>query len=136
MEYTEHDFVEPPKVLHKRKSEKDRGRDRVEREHVQKIADFFRKRQEELNKPLDPREPLKRTVNNNWVHITCAIFTPEVKFGTARALEPSEGIYNIPKERWDETCMVCKQSDAGACVACHSCRLPSKSHFPGTLFAP
>lgn len=75
-----------------------------------------------MNKPLNPREPLKRTANNNWVHVTCAVFTPEVKFGNANALEPSEGIPSIPSGRYDEACKVCKQK-GGACVNCHTCRV-------------
>ncbi|KAI9642194.1 putative PHD type zinc finger protein with BAH domain-containing protein [Ciborinia camelliae] len=123
IESTEHDFVEPPKISHKKKSEKERERDRVERENAQKAADYFRKKQEELNKPLNPREPLKRTANNNWVHVTCAVFTPEVKFGDAKALVPSEGIPSIPSSRYDEVCKACKKK-GGACVNCHSCRAP------------
>ncbi|EKD19300.1 uncharacterized protein L3040_009260 [Drepanopeziza brunnea f. sp. 'multigermtubi'] len=123
IEFTEHDFVEPPKVTHKKKSEKDRERDRVERESAQKAADYFRKKQEEMNKPVNPREPLKRTANNNWVHVTCAVFTPEVKFGNAKALEPSEGIPSIPTARYDETCKVCKKNK-GACVSCQTCKIP------------
>lgn len=128
VEHTEQDFVEPAKATHKKKTEKERERDRVEREAAQKVADYFRKKQEELNKPADPREPLKRTANNNWVHVTCAVFTPEVKFGNAKALEPSEGIPSIASARYDETCKACKQK-GGACVACHSCRSPGKKHL-------
>jgi hypothetical protein len=118
--------VEPPRVSHKKKTEKDRERDRVERESALKVADYFRKKQEDLNKPVNPREPLKRTANNNWVHVTCAVFTPEVKFGNANALEPSEGIPSIPSARYDETCKACKQK-GGACVNCHSCRVSGNS---------
>ncbi|TVY83425.1 Lid2 complex component snt2 [Lachnellula suecica] len=123
VEFTEHDFVEPPKISHKKKSDKEREREKVERENALKVADYFRKKQEELNKPVNPREPLKRTANNNWVHVTCAVFTPEVKFGNAKALEPSEGIPSIASARYDEICKACKQK-GGACVACFSCRSP------------
>ncbi|ESZ99533.1 hypothetical protein SBOR_0098 [Sclerotinia borealis F-4128] len=123
IESTEYDFVEPPKLSHKKKSEKERERDRVERENAQKAADYFRKKQEEYNKPVNPREPLKRTANNNWVHVTCAVFTPEVKFGDAKALVPSEGIPSIPSSRYDEVCKACKKK-GGACVNCYSCRAP------------
>jgi hypothetical protein len=125
IEHTEHDFVEPPKISHKKKTEKERERDRVERENAQRVADFYRKKQEEMNKPVNPREPLKRTANNNWVHVTCAVFTPEVKFGNAKALEPSEGIPSIASARYDEICKVCKKRN-GACVGCHSCKTPGK----------
>ncbi|KKY36623.1 putative bah domain-containing protein [Diaporthe ampelina] len=119
VERTEHDFVEPPKISHKKKSEKERERERLEKESAMKAADFYRKLQEELGRPVDPREPLKRTADNNWVHVTCAVFTPEVKFANAKALEPSEGIPSIPRSRYQEVCKVCKQQ-GGACVPCHN----------------
>jgi hypothetical protein len=125
VDHKDHDFVEPPKFTHKKKNEKEREKDRIERESAQKVADYYRKKQVELNRPINPREPLKRTLNNNWVHVTCAVWSPEVKFGNAKALEPSEGISTIPSARHDETCKVCKQ-DRGACVPCHSCRAPGK----------
>lgn len=86
-----------------------------------KAAEFYRQRQEDLGRPLNPREPLKKTADNNWVHVTCAVFTPEIKFGNARALEPSEGIPSIPRSRFQEVCKVCKTSK-GACVSCQQCR--------------
>ncbi|KAK3941563.1 hypothetical protein QBC46DRAFT_382505 [Diplogelasinospora grovesii] len=121
VEHTEHDFVEPPKISHKKKTEKERERERMEREKAHKDAEYFRKKQEEMNRPVNPREPLKRTADNNWVHVTCAVMTPEVKFGNAKALSPSEGIPSIPRARYAETCKVCK-TEGGACVACHQCR--------------
>ena len=125
---TEHDFVEPPKTTYKKKSEKDRERERLEREKAEKDAEFFRQRQIDLNRPLNPREPLKRTANNNWVHVTCAIFTPEVKFSNAKALEYSEGIPSIQLSKYDETCKACKQK-GGACVPCRSCHSSGKLCF-------
>ncbi|ETS87921.1 hypothetical protein PFICI_01749 [Pestalotiopsis fici W106-1] len=124
VEYTEHDFVEPSKnTLKKKTSEKDKEKERQEREAAQKAADHFRKKQEEMNRPVNPREPLKRTADNNWVHVTCAIWTAEVKFGSAKALSPSEGIPSIPRARYDEVCKACKKQ-GGACVACHHCKTP------------
>lgn len=88
-----------------------------------KAADHYRQRQEDLGRPVNPREPLKRTADNNWVHVTCAVFTPEIKFGNAKTLEPSEGIPSIPRGRFQETCKICK-SQNGACVFCQHCRAP------------
>ncbi|RDA89200.1 hypothetical protein CP532_0593, partial [Ophiocordyceps camponoti-leonardi (nom. inval.)] len=123
VEYTEWDFVEQPKLTHHKKkmSEKERGREKHEIQQARKAAEFYRKKQEEMNRPVNPREPLKRTADNNWVHVTCAVWTPEVKFGNAKALEPSEGIPSIPRSRYDETCQACNQK-GGACVSCHQCR--------------
>lgn len=73
-----------------------------------------------MGRPVNPREPLKRTADNNWVHVTCAVWTPEVKFGNAKALSPSEGIPLVPRARYAEVCKVCKR-DEGACVHCHQC---------------
>ncbi|KAI9834745.1 MAG: hypothetical protein M1819_002831 [Sarea resinae] len=121
--FTEHDFVEPPKVSHKKKTDKDREKERLERELAVEAAQFYRRKQEELNRPLDPREPLKRTVGNNWVHVSCAIWTQETKFGNAKALEPCEGIGTIPSARYEQICKICKTND-GACVSCHQCHAP------------
>ncbi|KAL2178878.1 uncharacterized protein P884DRAFT_268856 [Thermothelomyces heterothallicus CBS 202.75] len=125
VEFTPHDFVEQPKISnsHKKKTEKERERERMERENAQRAADYYRKKQEEMNRPVNPREPLKRTADNNWVHVTCAVFTPEVKFGNAKALSPSEGIPLIPRASYAEVCEVCKKTD-GACVECRHCHTP------------
>lgn len=125
VEHTEHDFVEQPKLTHHKKkmSDRDREREKMEVQMARKAAEHYRKKQEEMNRPLNPREPLKRTADNNWVHVTCAVWTPEVKFGNAKAMEPSEGIPSIPRARYEETCRACNQK-GGACVACHQCRIP------------
>jgi hypothetical protein len=125
VEVTEYDFVEPPKVTApgKKRTEKEKEKERNEREAAQKAADFYRKKQEEMNRPVNPREPLKRTADNNWVHVTCAVWTPEVRFGSAKALSPSEGIPSIPRARYEEVCKVCKTKD-GSCVSCHQCKAP------------
>lgn len=125
VECTEQNFVEPPKSSHRKRSEKEREKDRGDREAAEKSAEYFKKRQAEMNRPLNPREPLKRTANNNWVHVTCAVWTPEVKFGNAKALEPSEGIPSIPLSRYGESCKLCNRK-VGACVTCHCCHTTGK----------
>lgn len=92
-----------------------------------KAADFYRKRQEDLGRPLDPREPLKKTADNNWVHVTCAVFHPEIKFGNAKTLEPSEGIPSIPRALYQEVCKACGKQ-GGACVDCHNPNCRVKVH--------
>lgn len=76
-----------------------------------------------MNRPTNPREPLKRTADNNWVHVTCAVWTPEVKFGNAKTFGASEGIPLVPRARYAEVCKACKR-DGGACVNCHACKAP------------
>ncbi|KAI3328401.1 hypothetical protein F4824DRAFT_411821 [Ustulina deusta] len=123
IEKREHDFLEPPKNTHKKKTEKDREKERVDRELALKAVELYQKRQVELRRPVNPREPLKRTADNNWVHVTCAVWTPEIKFSSAKALCLSEGIPSIPRTRYEEVCKVCKET-GGACVPCHCCRAP------------
>lgn len=40
--------------------------------------------------------PLKRTAANNWAHITCATWIPDLRFGDSSALQPVEGIGALP----------------------------------------
>lgn len=95
----------------------------MEKEAALKAAEYYKQKQIDMNRPVNPREPLKRTADNNWVHVTCAVFTPEVKFGLAKALSPAEGIPSIPRARYAETCKACKKT-GGACVACVQCHAP------------
>ena len=127
MVQTEHELVEQPKLTHHKKkmSEKDRERERLEVQQARKALELYRKKQEELNRPLNPREALKRTADNNWVHVTCAVYTPEVKFGNAKAMEPAEGIPSIPRSKYEEVCRGCNEN-GGACVTCPVCRAPCK----------
>ena len=120
--------MEPPKISHKKKTDKERDKEKMEREVAQAAADFYRRKQEEMHRPVDPREPLKRTAGNNWVHVTCAVWTPEMKFGNAQALEPSEGTGMIPSSRYEQVCKVCKSS-SGACIGCHQCHAPGESRI-------
>ena len=117
--HTEQELMEPARASHKRKSEREREKERLEKEMVAEAMKLYRQRQEAEGKPVSPREPLKRTAGNNWVHVLCAIWLPEIKFGNAKELEPAEGFGLIPAERHREVCRVCKESNKGACVSCH-----------------
>ncbi|MED6150535.1 hypothetical protein PIB30_073266 [Stylosanthes scabra] len=59
---------------------------------------------------------MKRTADNRWAHIVCALLVPEVFF-----LDPEgrEGIdcSMVPKKRWLERCYVCDSCD-GCAVVC------------------
>ncbi|GAB1214860.1 hypothetical protein ATERTT37_004036 [Aspergillus terreus] len=117
--WTEHELMEAPKpATNRKKTERDREKERLEKEMVNEAIKLYRQRQEAVGKPIGPREPLKRTAGNNWVHVICAVWTPEIKFGSAKELEPAEGFGLIPQEKYREVCKVCKSSK-GACVPCH-----------------
>lgn len=116
--WSEHELMESPKRTHKKKSDRDREKEKLEKEMIAEAVKLYRQRQECAGKPTSPREPLKRTVGNNWVHVTCAVWTPEIKFGNAEELEPAEGFGLVPAERHREVCKICK-TNQGACVSCH-----------------
>lgn len=116
----EQELMEPPKVSHKKKTDRERDKERLEREMVVNETNNYFRDQQAKGRPLHPREPLKRTSGNNWVHVMCAIFAPELRFGDAKLLEPVEGINSLPQSRYSQTCKVCKSTD-GVCVACKNC---------------
>ena len=114
--------MEPPKVSHKKKTDREREKERMEKELAEKVKADYKNRQGELNRPILPREPLKRTDGNNWVHVLCAAWTPEIRFSHARALERSEGFSAIPMERYEAICKLCKSNRHGSCVSCQQCK--------------
>lgn len=124
---TEHELMEPPKVSHKKKTDREREKERLEKEMVQEAIRLYRERQEAAGKPIGPREPLKRTAGNNWIHVPCAVWTPEIKFGNAKELEPAEGLGLIPAERFQDLCKICK-TRRGACVPCHNSSCNARFH--------
>ena len=116
----EHELMEPPRISHKKKTDREREKERLEREMVLDATEIYRRKQLDMGRPEDPREPLKRTAGNNWVHVVCAIWTSEMIFGDARALSPSEGIGSIPTWKYQQVCKLCKTT-LGACVTCYQC---------------
>lgn len=116
--WTEHELMETSKNTSRKKSDRDKEKERLEKEMVSEAIKLYRQRQEAVGKPVGPREPLKRTAGNNWAHVMCSLWTPEIKYGDAKELEPAEGFGSIPKGRWREVCKICKSS-RGACVPCH-----------------
>ena len=69
-----------------------------------------------------PREALKKTANNNWIHVICALWTQEIRFSNASALEVAEGIARgpIPSQRFDMICKFCNTMQ-GVCISCPIC---------------
>ncbi|KAF1932306.1 uncharacterized protein M421DRAFT_98456 [Didymella exigua CBS 183.55] len=116
---TEQDLWEQPKVTHKKKSDRDREKERMERELIDAAKDEYRTQQQDKGRPVFPREPLKRTADNNWVHVYCALWHPEVKFSNASRLDMVEGV-GASTLRYDQTCKLCK-TNSGACVSCLQC---------------
>ncbi|KAJ3150371.1 putative PHD type zinc finger protein with BAH domain-containing protein [Geranomyces variabilis] len=83
-----------------------------------------------------PKESaLKRTIGNNWAHVSCATWIPEVKFGDPATASPVECIGLIDKKRWSQTCVICKQSDKGACITCSDRNCPTTFHVSCARYA-
>ena len=123
------DLVEPPKVSHKKKTDREREKERLEKELADNMRMEYRNKQMMLNRAMTPREPLKRTTGNNWVHVSCAVWMPEIRFSNAKIMEVAEGFQSIPPAKYDAICKLCKNRDhlnvlrenAGACVSCLQC---------------
>ncbi|KZM22202.1 chromatin binding [Ascochyta rabiei] len=116
---TEQDLYEQPKVTHKKKSDRDREKERMEKELIDIAREEYRFRQQEKGRPIVPREPLKRTADNNWVHVYCALWHAEVRFSNANRLDMVEGV-GASTLRYDQICKLCKTNN-GACVSCLQC---------------
>ncbi|XP_041852997.1 bromodomain-containing protein 1-like isoform X2 [Melanotaenia boesemani] len=61
---------------------------------------------------------LKKTDDDRWGHVACALWVPEVGFSDTVFIEPIDGVCNIPPARWKLTCYLCKAKGAGACIQC------------------
>jgi hypothetical protein len=44
---------------------------------------------------------MKRTIGNNWAHMNCAVWIPEVKFGNSEKMDMTEGIGRIDFKKWN-----------------------------------
>lgn len=53
----------------------------------------------------------------SWVHVSCALWIPEVGFGNVSKMEPITRIENIPASRWNLVCSLCREK-VGACIQC------------------
>lgn len=127
VQYTQQELMEPLRATHKKKTDRDREKERIEREIIQEASRRWRMEQEAAGRPVNPREALKRTAWNNWVHVTCAIWTKEMKFGNADLLDEAEGVGFIPAERFEPACKLCKRSGLPT-VKCHQTNCNSYFH--------
>lgn len=114
-------LMDPPRVSHKKKTDREREKERLEKEMIDQRAAIYFKEQEAKGRPKTPRQPLKRTSGNNWVHVVCALFHSEIKFSSPETLEFAEGFGAIPAHKWTQRCKHCKIPH-GACVNCSQCQ--------------
>ncbi|XP_077586727.1 protein Jade-1 isoform X1 [Stigmatopora nigra] len=59
-----------------------------------------------------------------WVHVSCALWIPEVSIGNPEKMEPITNVSHIPGNRWALNCCLCKDK-TGACIQCSAknCRV-------------
>ena len=120
MEYNEVELYEQPKASHKKKTDREREKERQEKELFFKAKIEYERMQTEQGRPAVPREALKSTSNNHWMHAVCAIWTPWIKFRDAKLLQQPEGILSIPSNKYNESCKICKLN-VGVCTQCPKC---------------
>ncbi|KAJ1522696.1 hypothetical protein ONE63_001857 [Megalurothrips usitatus] len=69
---------------------------------------------------------LKRTDNQAWAHVVCALYIPEVRFGNVTTMEPII-LQLVPAERFNKTCYICEEQGKGSRAvqgACMNCNKP------------
>lgn len=70
-----------------------------------------------VSAPLSQLDAFKPTECNNWVHLVCATYIPEILFTDPLRMKPIEGAGNLPRWRYEALCDLCKKHE-GACVSC------------------
>ncbi|KAF7285019.1 hypothetical protein GWI33_012333 [Rhynchophorus ferrugineus] len=76
---------------------------------------------------------LKRTDNQGWAHVVCALYIPEVRFGNVSTMEPIQ-LQLIPQERFNKACYICEEkgkatnATVGACMQCNKAGCKQQFH--------
>ncbi|XP_072923230.1 protein Jade-1 isoform X1 [Hemitrygon akajei] len=52
-----------------------------------------------------------------WVHVSCALWIPEVSIGCPEKMEPITKVSHIPASRWALACSLCTER-TGTCIQC------------------
>ncbi|XP_029949009.1 lysine-specific demethylase 4C isoform X2 [Salarias fasciatus] len=75
---------------------------------------------------------LKKTQNDKWAHVMCAVALPEARFGNEAKRSPID-TSRIPMQRYKLKCIYCRKRytgkrQAGACIQCSCGRCPTSFH--------
>ncbi|KAG9266383.1 E3 ubiquitin-protein ligase Jade-2 [Astyanax mexicanus] len=52
-----------------------------------------------------------------WIHVSCALWIPEVSIGCPEKMEPITKVSHIPASRWALSCHLCREL-TGTCIQC------------------
>ncbi|XP_033997079.1 protein Jade-1 isoform X1 [Trematomus bernacchii] len=69
-----------------------------------------------------------------WVHVSCALWIPEVSIGNPEKMEPITNVSHIPSNRWALICCICKEK-SGACIQCSAKNCRTAFHVTCGLHA-
>ena len=58
---------------------------------------------------------------NAWVHLSCALWLPELNLANFEFKEKIKGVENLPKKRLQETCNICLKCGYGPTIKCEKC---------------
>ncbi|CAO1614953.1 unnamed protein product [Sympodiomycopsis kandeliae] len=67
--------------------------------------------------PLNSLDAVKPTECNNWAHLICAAWMPDVLFTDPVQMKPIEGAGSLPLWRYGSLCEICDIAQ-GACIQC------------------
>uniref|UniRef100_A0A674PNZ9 Lysine-specific demethylase 4B n=1 Tax=Takifugu rubripes TaxID=31033 RepID=A0A674PNZ9_TAKRU len=75
---------------------------------------------------------LKRTHNDKWAHVMCAVALPEVRFTNEASRGPID-TSRVPMQRYKLRCIYCRKRcsgkrPSGACIQCSCGRCPTSFH--------
>ncbi|XP_028989479.1 lysine-specific demethylase 4C isoform X2 [Betta splendens] len=75
---------------------------------------------------------LKKTQNDKWAHVMCAVALPEARFSNEAKRSPID-TSRIPMQRYKLKCIYCRKRcsgkrQAGACIQCSCGRCPTSFH--------
>nr|XP_019008759.1 uncharacterized protein I206_06441 [Kwoniella pini CBS 10737]OCF47540.1 hypothetical protein I206_06441 [Kwoniella pini CBS 10737] len=69
---------------------------------------------------FDLLSSLKPTEGRRWAHILCSAYIPEIAYAEPARFKTIEGVMEVSKDKWENTCSLCNQND-GAVIGCTDC---------------
>lgn len=76
--------------------------------------------------------PLKKTTDNEFVHVVCALFTPGVVVGNPTTTMQPVNLRNVIKKLYGLRCYICEKkgiiAHSGACVTCSKPKCKRNMH--------